>query len=594
MAGRIEILSMCMALLAVAVLGCASTPGKTRADRPEHGKSPAQEAEKPDPAAADRPQQFPEPAANSYYFYIESHLHRKQGRLDSAIEFMKAAIERDPGVLQLNKELALLYLRKDDHHNALDIVDRLLAEKPEDVELLLMKASMERSLDPESDVTEIYEEALSIDPERKEIYKVLGKTYLDAGKLEAAARVFSRMVEHFPDAYVGHFYLGRVYARLGRQEAARRAFEKTIELAPALNQPRWELINLYEKQNRAGKVISLYEEILAQTPENVAAALELSLAYFEQDRSREAEKLLRKLGRRAAGDASVIRTVMQRMVLEERYSDALRLLRPMLQAAPRDSALQYALGVVHYHLDEYKAARRSFEAVPSDSDFYVNAAIHRGIMAYQEEDPERAVEILEEAVGSVKDPGKLELIPYLSSFYQETGHLQTAEEWLRRGLEIDSRSTELHFELGVLLDEKGNSEAAIEQMRQVLAIDPEHADALNYIGYTYADQGIRLDEAESLVRKALDQDPENGYILDSMGWVYYKKEMFEKALAYLEKAARLVPDDPIILEHLGDVYVKVGRPGKALDAYKRALELKSGDEGGGIRAKIDDLRKNGS
>jgi tetratricopeptide (TPR) repeat protein len=117
---------------------------------------------------------------------------------------------------------------------------------------------------------------------------------------------------------------------------------------------------------------------------------------------------------------------------------------------------------------------------------------------------------------------------------------------------------------------------------------------LNYIGYTYADQGIRLDEAESLVRKALDQDPENGYILDSMGWVYYKKEMFEKALAYLEKAARLVPDDPIILEHLGDVYVKVGRPGKALDAYKRALELKSGDEGGGIRAKIDDLRKNGS
>ncbi|MFP3999154.1 MAG: tetratricopeptide repeat protein, partial [Desulfobacterales bacterium] len=101
---------------------------------------------------------------------------------------------------------------------------------------------------------------------------------------------------------------------------------------------------------------------------------------------------------------------------------------------------------------------------------------------------------------------------------------------------------------------------------------PENADALNYLGYTFADRGIRLDEAESLIRRALDIEPENGYILDSMGWLYYRKGDYKRARIYIENALEKVPDDPVILEHMGDVYLKLSDRAKALKYYRQARE----------------------
>jgi tetratricopeptide (TPR) repeat protein len=112
-------------------------------------------------------------------------------------------------------------------------------------------------------------------------------------------------------------------------------------------------------------------------------------------------------------------------------------------------------------------------------------------------------------------------------------------------------------------------------MQKVLQIDPNHADALNYIGYTYAEQGIHLDEAMALIKKALGIRPESGYIMDSLGWVYYKKGDYHKAIHHLENAVKLTPDDPTINEHLGDAYLKKKDYKNALNYYKKALSLES-------------------
>jgi Flp pilus assembly protein TadD len=106
-----------------------------------------------------------------------------------------------------------------------------------------------------------------------------------------------------------------------------------------------------------------------------------------------------------------------------------------------------------------------------------------------------------------------------------------------------------------------------------LEIKPDNAQALNYIGYTYADRGINLDEAEALIKQALQLKADDGYITDSLGWVYFKKGDFEKAVAELEKAQHLAPDDPVIAEHLGDAYAKRNANEKAIQMYERALKL---------------------
>ncbi len=113
-------------------------------------------------------------------------------------------------------------------------------------------------------------------------------------------------------------------------------------------------------------------------------------------------------------------------------------------------------------------------------------------------------------------------------------------------------------------------------MRKVLEINPDHVDALNFIGYSFAEMGKNLDEAETLVIKALELSPNKGYIIDSLGWIYYKKGDLERALELLLKAARLTSNDPEVMEHIGDVYTEKGQLKKALDYYKKGLEIAEG------------------
>ncbi len=145
-----------------------------------------------------------------------------------------------------------------------------------------------------------------------------------------------------------------------------------------------------------------------------------------------------------------------------------------------------------------------------------------------------------------------------------------------QGIEVDPDQAELYFRLGALLDKLGQKRESIQQLKTALKLDPFHALALNYLGYTYAERGTNLDEAEDLIKRALKVRPNDGYIIDSLGWVYFKKKKYDEALVELEKAWKLVPNDPVIGEHLGDVYFKKALWEKALKVYRRVWELLTG------------------
>jgi tetratricopeptide (TPR) repeat protein len=147
---------------------------------------------------------------------------------------------------------------------------------------------------------------------------------------------------------------------------------------------------------------------------------------------------------------------------------------------------------------------------------------------------------------------------------------------------------DLYYDLGVLYGEGGDRVRSLELMHKVLEIDPENASALNYIGYSWAEQGERLDEAEGMIRRAIELKPEDGYITDSLGWLFYQrglqqeaagqrdaaKSSFNAARTQLEHALELLDkDDPIITWHLGDAYRSLARDREALEAYQRALTL---------------------
>lgn len=118
----------------------------------------------------------------------------------------------------------------------------------------------------------------------------------------------------------------------------------------------------------------------------------------------------------------------------------------------------------------------------------------------------------------------------------------------------------------------------VRQMREAIRLNPKHAEALNYLGYTYAERGINLDEAEGLIKRALEIRPKDGYITDSLGWVYFQRGDLPRAVEWLRKAVELAPEDATIVEHLGDAYVKSGDRERGLSMYERALGLEHKDE----------------
>ncbi len=111
-------------------------------------------------------------------------------------------------------------------------------------------------------------------------------------------------------------------------------------------------------------------------------------------------------------------------------------------------------------------------------------------------------------------------------------------------------------------------------MKQALKLYPDQPHVLNYLGYSWIDQGINLDEGMRMIRRAVEQRPDDGYIVDSLGWAYFRLGNYDEAVKNLERAVELKPDDPTINDHLGDAYAKTGRMLEAEFQWSHARDLK--------------------
>ncbi len=535
---------------------------------------------------------YQEPA-NSYYYFMMAEIQIRQGNMEQAVVYLEKAIQADPEAVDIKKELALVYIQQDKTGKALGLADEIIKQQPDNVEALIISASIRQAMGNTDGAKQAYEQVLAATPERKNIYLVLGRLYLQDEEYKKAVDVFSQMAKKFPDDYSGHFYLGQAYKATGQEELAIEAFNKTLFLQPGLLEPRVELIQIYTARKEPEKVIPLYEAILEQQPENIAARIELAILYIAHMRVTDARSMLAELGKQAETDRMVINTVIQNLVAQKRYPEALVVLEGMLDAAPANPDLQYLTGATKYLMNNTDEALVHLQAVGPESRFYTDAAIQQAGIFSQKNQPQKAIDVLESALDNLdesRSAEKVKLMKFLSAFYLENKDFGKAVALLNDGLAIDPDNTEFQYELGVVFDHMGDNRKAVEQMKTVLELDPENADALNYLGYTYADAGIKLEEAERLIRKALEKKPGNGYILDSMGWLYFKKGDYPEAVNYLEKAVEKVSDDPIILEHLGDAYAKNGQVEKALEVYERALSEKE-DETTDLEDKIKRIKQ---
>ncbi len=540
-------------------------------------------------------------AKNHYSHFMKAQLEKKKGNIDKAILNLNKAIKSDPESAYLKNELAILYLYQKDIKNGLKILDEVLKKDPNNVDALIMFGSIKQKQALYDDAKNAFQKVIENDPNQEKIYLLLSGIYMEENDLDSAQKVYQKLIQKFPSSYAGYFFLGKIYAEKGDADAAESKFLKTIELKPELIEPRLEMVALYEakqsdiktvsassKEALNKKIANAYKGILEQHPENLRASMELGYHYHNIGMAKESKKLFKQLGVRSLSDQDVIRKVVQLYVEQKKYNMATTILEGMIEGAPDSSNLRFITGLTYY--DEKKNNEKAIfhlKQVSPESRFYENAAIRIAFAYQQQGKNDEAIKFLKRVVKKV--PDKVDLILLLCSFYEDLEQYKNAETELLKGIDLSPQSTKLHYRLGIIYDKWGKKDESIEKMRTVIKLDPEDANALNYLGYTLAEMGINLDEAEHLIKEALKHKPDDGYITDSLGWIYYKKKLFKDAVNVLKKAVVLVPDDPIILEHLGDAYIKTNNRKRALELYEKSLKQKKADKAA-LEKKINTLK----
>ncbi|MBU8848167.1 MAG: tetratricopeptide repeat protein [Desulfobacterales bacterium] len=506
------------------------------------------------------------------YYYLESRIHINHKDYQKAIDSLKKALAKDPGSFIITRDLCWLYLGQNDDEKALELAEKLIRQNPDNVEGLLLFVQLKKDTIEKKELVEILNRILTLEPENKETFLRLAKIYMEAKNNSEALALLKKMVELFPDYYVAWFYLGEVYLAEQQYELAKIQFLKTLELEPDLVESRFQLIKIFDIQNTRVnnlKILKLYKEIFEIEPNNSRAQIGRALHFYKSDKKAKASNLFMELGRDVENDSRLIMVAVDEYISGKKYEDAVIIFSQMLKGNPENSTLNFFAGMAYEAIEDFEKAVFHYLKIRPDHSQYKKTILNIAFLYKKLGEHQTAINYLENEHKTL--PEDIDIITYLASFYEKDKNYKKAIRLLKQGLKNSSENTSLLFRLGAIQDKAGFKEDSLNIMKQIIEIDPKDAGALNYLGYSYADLGIKLDEALSLIKRACEIKPDDGYITDSLGWVYYKKGEYEKAVKYLEKAAELTSFETIISDHLGDAYQKTGQLKKALDVYKKAL-----------------------
>ena len=266
---------------------------------------------------------------------------------------------------------------------------------------------------------------------------------------------------------------------------------------------------------------------------------------------------------------------------DPRFNAPLALAQIAIYLAPELIDARQLVGEIFSTYGEYEAARDALATIPPAAPQYEQARIAMAVGLARAERDDEAITVLKETIA--KDAKAEEARLTLSNLYAARERYSEAAKAASQGiaqLEDPDREDAWRYYIarGAALIELGRWSEAEGDLEKALEIAPEEPTVLNYLGYSWAERGINLDEAFALIEKAVALAPHSGAIIDSLGWAHYQLGQYEEAVGHLENAASLEPADPTITDHLGDVYWKLGRKTEARFQWERVLELEPSDK----------------
>jgi tetratricopeptide (TPR) repeat protein len=256
---------------------------------------------------------------------------------------------------------------------------------------------------------------------------------------------------------------------------------------------------------------------------------------------------------------------------------ALVYLQLALYLVPNHPLALLSLADLYESVKKPAMAIKVYERMPANSPLKRNAQIQLAIDLDAADRTEEAIKILRGVTAD--DPKDIEAVMALGNIERGRKKFADCAKTYSHGIDIlppatDKNTWVYYYYRGICEERSKQWSKAEADMRKALELQPEQPHVLNYLGYSWIDQGVNLDEGMKMIKRAVEQRPDDGYIVDSLGWAYYRIGNYEDAVKNLERAIDLKPEDPTINDHLGDAYWRVGRTLEAKFQWAHARDLK--------------------
>lgn len=553
-----------------------------------------------------------------------AEFYLKAGQAEKAVTLANEIIKGNPNNANAHKILARMYAAQMGDpeqgkvdasalHSAIEHYQRAAEIDPKDAESLSSLAHLYLVSNDAANAEKAYKAVIALDASDDDALTGLARMYASRGDFPAAIQLLEPITGEDADPNTIQI-LAELYEDSRDFSKAADTWKRLLPVANG-NQVREKYCAALLKTNRIDEAIAAWTELAAIEPKNADNLIQLAELWGQKRNFAKAHEALNKAraiensisvrmaeaelmdgeGKTADGIAAIetllkenkksvysdterlerigmLRSLGGMEKSQDKYPEAVAAFRQIEDLNPQMAPLIEA-EVVELLVEgkDFKGARTTSDAAlkkfPGDRG---TALEHASLLATLGE-YDRAVAELNAMPDARKDRGVLIALAQVQEkakrFTEALATLDAAEAL--PGSAQDKQA--LVFMRGAMYEHEKNFDAAEKQFRTVLTTDPENAGALNYLGYMLADRNVRLDEAQQLISKAVDLEPDNGAYLDSLGWVHYRQNRLDQAADELRHALDHIRKDPTVHDHLAEVYFKQGKFKEAAQEWELSV-----------------------
>ncbi len=424
------------------------------------------------------------------------------------------------------------------------------------------------------------------------LFARLGLAYSLLGKNEQAIEANRMAIRKMPRSFAGYQNLGRIYLQAGQHAEGLKVLEQAAKQPGVDAAFLVDLSELYTAYARSGAAQSQVAKPQALEALNRAARLDpsnplvlqkLADGFTVLGESDKAAEVYGKLLKRFPNLPGLREKLAEIYLRQENHEKAAEQLEAIIRNTPTNPQAYYFLGSIAFEQKKMKEAAGHFrKALLLDPKFEA-AYYELALTQVNLNEGREALKTLDDARDKFRQSFVGEFFAGLAyarlkEYSNALGHFVAAEV-IARATDTNRLTHVLYFQLGAAYERNKQYEEAEANFKKCLALSPNFSEAMNYLGYMWAERGVNLAQARELIEKAVKLEPKNAAFLDSLAWVLFKLDQPKEALTFLLQALEHIEEpDPTLYDHLGDIYAALHQPDKAAEAWRKALAIEPNQE----------------